>query len=317
MEEINILKIRFEKLYSLGQKWEKIFEITEIPLPFISYGWFFCLGKYLLKREIEVMVFYKGEEVVGILPAELKSDNLYLIGDERVTDLNGLLSKPDYTEEIIDTLANFIIDQDLNIELSPLTKESKVLQFLPDKLDSKRLDKLETMPVLNMLSSWSKYLSSLSSKKRHELRRKIKKAEGAELRELRAKDIFKLFELMESSSSDKRIFLEEEMKNFFSSLALYFEKIGALRLKGAFYNNEIMGILFCFQMNDSVYAFNTGYNPDFGELSPGVVSFALDIKAGIDEGFTYYNFLRGEERFKFDLGARRFYTWKIKRLKSA
>ena len=134
---------------------------------------------------------------------------------------------------------------------------------------------------------------------------------------LKAKDVFKLFELMESSSSEKEIFLDEEMKKFFSSLAIYFEKMGMLRLKGSFYNNEIMGMLFCFQMNNSVYAFNTGYNPDFEKLSPGVVSFSLDIKAAIDEGLNYYNFLRGEERFKFDLGARRTYTWRIKRLKSA
>ena len=73
-----------------------------------------------------------------------------------------------------------------------------------------------------------------------------------------------------------------------------------------------MGILFCFQMRNTVYAFNTGYNPDFFKLSPGVISFAFDIQSAIDVGFAYYNFLRGEERYKFDLGAERVYTWRIK-----
>jgi CelD/BcsL family acetyltransferase involved in cellulose biosynthesis len=130
---------------------------------------------------------------------------------------------------------------------------------------------------------------------------------------LKAGDIDKLFELMESSNAEKKSFLSEEMKDFFEALALSFEKTGRLRLKGSFYKNEIVGMLFSFQMGNTVYAFNTGYNPYFFKLSPGVISFALDIKSAIDEGFTYYNFLRGEERYKFALGAEKMSTRRIKK----
>ncbi len=316
MQGVKILKeleIKFEQFSELKEVWERIFEVTENPAPFVSYGWFFALNKYLLKREVEVMVFYEEGEAVGIIPAELKNHNLSLIGDQRVTDFNGVILDPDYSKKIIGALADFIINENLNIELSPLTEESELIKFLPDMLKIKMVERAETFPVLKLPSSWEKYLTSLSSKNRHELRRKLGKAEGAGIKKLGACDIDKLFELMEYSSGEKKNFLDKEMKDFFKALALYLEGIGALRLSGVFYKEAIIGALFCFQMGNMVYAFNTGYDPDFYKLSPGFISFAMDIKSAIDDGFTYYNFLRGEERFKFDLGAKRFYTWKIKR----
>ena len=308
--------MKFAKISDLKEIWERLFEITEHPSPFFSYGWFYALGKCLVKKEIEAMVFYEERKAVGIFPAEIKNHNLSLIGDERVTDLNGIIFNPHYLNKIIKVLADFIMEEDLRVELYPLAKESELMRLLPDMLKEEKVEKAEPFSVLKLPSSWDRYLNSLSSKNRHELRRKLTKAKGAEIKNLKAKYINKLFELMGSSSTEKKSFLSKEMKNFFSMLALYLEEIGALRLKASFYKGEIIGILFCFQMGNTVYAFNTGYNPDFLKLSPGFISFALDIKSAISEGFSYYNFLRGKERFKFDLGAKRIYTWKIKRLKS-
>ncbi len=319
MKGVNILKnlqIKFVKISDLKEIWDRLFDIAEHRSPFLSYGWFFALSKCLLKKDIEVMVFYEGKKVVGILPAEIKNHNLSLIGDERVTDLNGTILNPLYSKKITEVLADFIMEEDLKVELYPLDKESELLKILPDMLKEKRVEKAELFPVLELPSSWNEYLDSLFSKNRHELRRKLTKAKGAEIKRLESRDMDKLFELMESSSTEKKSFLSEEMKDFFSMITSYFEKIGALRLNGSFYRNKIIGILFCFQMGDTVYAFNTGYDPDFSKLSPGFISFALDIKLAISEGFSYYNFLRGEERFKFDLGGERIYTWKIERLKS-
>ncbi len=310
------MEIKFVKISDLKEIWERLFEITECPFPFVSYGWFHALAKCLLKKDIEVMVFYDDKKAVGILPAEIKNHNLSLIGDQRVTDINGGIFSPVHSKKIIEVLADFIIKEDLKVELYPLDKENELGSFLPDMLKEAEIEKAETFSVLKLPSSWNEYLSSLSSKNRHELRRKLTKAKGAEIKNLKSKDINKLFELMESSSTEKKSFLSKEMKDFFSMLASYLEGIGALRLNGSFYKGEIIGILFCFQMEDSVYAFNTGYNPDFSKLSPGLISFALDIKSAISEGLSYYNFLRGEERFKFDLGAKRIYAWKIKKSES-
>jgi hypothetical protein len=315
MQGVKILKdleIRFKKVSELKEIWEEIFKVTKNPSPFVSYGWFLALGKFLLREDVDIMVFYDEEKAVGIVPANIKNGSLCLINDDRVTDFSGEILVPDYSKRIMERLANFIIKEDLNIDLYPLIEESEMVRFLPDMLKVKTLEKIEPFPVLRLPSSWSEYLAGLSAKKRHELRRKLNKIGGADIKELKASKIEKLFELMEYSKSKKE-FLNGDIKDFFKALASYLEGIGALRLKGVYLKEKILGVIFAFQKDNMIYAFNTGYNPKFYKLSPGFVSFAMDIRSAIDEGFTYYNFLRGEERFKFDLGSEKVYTWKIKR----
>jgi len=48
--------------------------------------------------------------------------------------------------------------------------------------------------------------------------------------------------------------------------------------------------------------YNSGFNPDFSSLSPGQVLTAYTIKDAIENGRTLYDFLRGNEEYKFRLG---------------
>ena len=229
MKGVNILKnleIKFVKISDLEEIWERLFEITEHPSPFVSYGWFFYLGKYLLKKDIEVMVFYKDGEAVGIFPAEIKDHNLISVGDERVTDLNGAILNPRYSKKIIKVLADFIVEGSLRVGLYPLANESELMRIIPGMLKEVKLEEAEPFAVLELPSSWDDYLILLTSKKRHELRRKLAKIEGATIREIKARDVDKLFKLMEYSSSEKKDFLIEEMKEFFRAFAKYLEGIG-------------------------------------------------------------------------------------------
>ncbi|MEO0293224.1 MAG: GNAT family N-acetyltransferase [candidate division WOR-3 bacterium] len=303
------LRIEWKPIPEIEEEWNGIFKLTEEKAPFLSFGWFYSLSKYLLKKDFNVMVLYDESEIVGIIPGEIKNRKLSLIGDERVTDLNGILFNPKYSEDVINTLSSFIKEKELRFELYPILPESPLMKIFPN--ESKK-ELVNIIPILKLPRSWEEYLENLPSKERHEVRRKLRKVEGLKIRSLKGEEIKELFIMMESFPQ-KREFLTKNMKKFFLNLALYLEGEKLLRLKASFYKREILAILFCFQSENTIYAFNSAYNTKFYKLSPGFVSFAMDIKEAIEEGFTYYNFLRGEERFKFDLGARKTYTWKIKR----
>jgi CelD/BcsL family acetyltransferase involved in cellulose biosynthesis len=45
-----------------------------------------------------------------------------------------------------------------------------------------------------------------------------------------------------------------------------------------------------------------GFDPDQKRWSPGIVLFALAIRAAIDEGAKYFDLLRGQSRYKSELG---------------
>jgi CelD/BcsL family acetyltransferase involved in cellulose biosynthesis len=60
----------------------------------------------------------------------------------------------------------------------------------------------------------------------------------------------------------------------------------------------------CFDYASSRLLYNSGYNPDFGYYSVGLLLNALCLRSAIDEGIGYFDFLRGSEPYKHHLGGR-------------
>ena len=58
-----------------------------------------------------------------------------------------------------------------------------------------------------------------------------------------------------------------------------------------------------FDYLDSYLLYNSGYDPDFSYLSVGILNKAFAIREAIGAGKRYFDFLRGPERYKYDLGA--------------
>ena len=51
--------------------------------------------------------------------------------------------------------------------------------------------------------------------------------------------------------------------------------------------------------------YNSGHaHHDFGDLSPGIVLLAYNIRHAIEQGYAYYDFLRGDEPYKYRMGGR-------------
>ncbi len=60
----------------------------------------------------------------------------------------------------------------------------------------------------------------------------------------------------------------------------------------------------CFCGSEESLLYNSGYDPSYAYLSVGLLSKALALRKAIEEGKTRFDFLRGAEPYKYDLGAR-------------
>ena len=60
---------------------------------------------------------------------------------------------------------------------------------------------------------------------------------------------------------------------------------------------------FGFESNDAYYLYNSAYAPDAARLSPGIVLVAALVRSAVRSGRRRLDFLKGDERYKFDLGA--------------
>jgi CelD/BcsL family acetyltransferase involved in cellulose biosynthesis len=75
-------------------------------------------------------------------------------------------------------------------------------------------------------------------------------------------------------------------------------RIGRLRVDGR-------AIFMCvgFHDGDTVYYYNAGNDPHAQALSPGVVGVAYYLRHGLAEGTRVFDFLRGDEGYKYRWGA--------------
>jgi len=55
---------------------------------------------------------------------------------------------------------------------------------------------------------------------------------------------------------------------------------------------------------ETVRAYQSGMNPQFGHMSPGFLANLAVIQQAITEGYRVFDFLRGDEPYKADWGAR-------------
>ncbi len=168
----------------------------------------------------------------------------------------------------------------------------------------------DVAPRLEIPESWDAYLAGLRKKDRHELRRKMRRLEAAgEIRQVefsRAEDVEIAMDdfmaLHRMSTPDKAVFMTAGRERFFRAAAVALAHECATRLAFLEIDGERVATSLSFVCRDVRYLYNSGYNPARSSLSVGLLNHALSIKKSIGEGLRVFDFMRGDEAYKYHLG---------------
>ena len=98
--------------------------------------------------------------------------------------------------------------------------------------------------------------------------------------------------------------MNAQRDSFFRSLAKAMAQARLLRFGILELESLPIAAVLCFDYNNRVYLYNSGYDPQYGSLSAGLISKILSIKDSIERGRDKYDFLRGAENYKYRLGGR-------------
>jgi CelD/BcsL family acetyltransferase involved in cellulose biosynthesis len=79
---------------------------------------------------------------------------------------------------------------------------------------------------------------------------------------------------------------------------------GFLRLFMLTLNEAPAAAALCFDYRDTMYLYNSGYDPQYGSLSAGLLCKILSIRHSIEIGRKKYDFLKGAEPYKYHLGGK-------------
>jgi len=240
-----------------------------------------------------------------------------LLGSVDVCDYLDFVVAPGSENDFFSTLLNDLKQKGVtHLDLKSLRPDSTVLTNLVGLAQSRQYEVLcqpeDVSLELDLPSTWEEYLAILTAKQRHEVRRKLRRLWEAgkvdyHIIEGRASvknamDIF--LKMFTESRSDKAAFLTSQRESFFRSLANAMAKDGLLRLGVLELDSIPTAMVMCFDYNGCVYLYNSGYDPQYESLSVGLLSKVLCIKESIEKGKKRFDFLKGNEIYKYHLGGR-------------
>lgn len=273
-------------------------------------------------KEIFVLTMTRGDEVAAIVPLYRKPEGdravLRFIGGIDLTDYLGPICSIDDRDAVADTLVSWLTTTDVlwnEFDAHNMPVPFGFAEFLVDRADRRglefALDQEDTSAIILLPESWESYLASLKSKERHELKRKIRRLErehpDARVRTTTEETLdadLKIFvDMHRGTEGHKGHFMRPEIATFFERVARAFMPLGWLRMDFLDIGEQTVAATFGFEVFNRVYLYNSAYEPDFARLSPGFVLVSQLVKRSIESGLEAFDFLRGPERYKYQLGA--------------
>jgi CelD/BcsL family acetyltransferase involved in cellulose biosynthesis len=308
--------IAVESLDELTSSWNRLRHSLTWSCIFVLPAWLKAWWEALgADCQPYLRTLWDGQKIIGFAPIMVNNETAYLIGSADICDYLDFAIAPgaesDFFEPLLDDLRNRGIRK---LDLRPLHPDSAVLKHLLPIARKRGYDvDCSTEDVcleLDLPTTWDEYLATLDGKQRHEVRRKLRRLwETANVefhclesdREVEGRlDVFlKLFAL---SRSEKANFMGPKMESFFKSLARAMADIRLLRFGVLQVNGVPAAMTMGFDYDDSHYLYNSAYDPQFSDLSVGLLCKVLCLKESIEKGKKRWNFLKGAEPYKYQLG---------------
>ena len=163
----------------------------------------------------------------------------------------------------------------------------------------------EVTAVITLPADSDVWYGSLAKKQRHELRRKLRRFE-AEMgdpvvdRTTSRASVARFAAMHRKAGGDKGSFMTAEMERWFAALV---EDVGAFCDVLTAPGGEPLAAAVGFEDDRGYYLYNSAYDPEAGHLSPGIVLLAVLIERAIAGAMDIFDFLKGDEAYKFQLGA--------------
>lgn len=255
--------------------------------------------------------------IIGIAPLLLKEKTASFIGSADVCDYLDFVVAPGREQDFFNTLLDHLRQKDISrLDLSCLRPESTAFANLTALGKNRGYEvscNQEDVSVgLDLPATWEEYLEMLDAKQRHEVRRKLKKlSEVGDIDYHVADDIKTIpsaidifLKQFRDSREDKATFMTAQMESFFRSMAKIMAEAGLLRLGILQFNASPVAVLMYFDYKDKVYLYNSSYDPRYNYLSVGLLSKVLCIKDSIERGKKSFDFMKGNEAYKYRLGGK-------------
>lgn len=266
--------------------------VGPFPLAGFISAWWAHLGTG------EPLILESGESK---LPLTADSQMLHIAGHADLTDYHSPLG--DEVQDLGAELGALVADGfRISLDSLPEASATRLVSGLAASGVAVTAQRDVIVTVLE-LTSGAEYLSTLDKRQRHEVRRKRRRYEdqvGAVIVDTDRDEAFERFaDLHRGSPGRKGRFMTGEREEFFRAL----HSQPGWRVDELIVGDRTVAALFGFSDGATYYLYNSAYESELAEASPGIVLLTETIERLAAEGFKRFDFLKGDEAYKTRLGA--------------
>lgn len=320
-----------EELAALEPEWREMLPRCSYAPVFLSPTWLRTWwNEFGANREMVLLSVRDDQRLVGVVPlmreggeaasggaASSAPTKLSFAGDTEVCDYMDIPCTPGRETEVLSALFRSLGEEPWDeLSLWAMREDSPSLAALPAVAAEFGLtfarEEEDVCPQIALTGDFEEYIATLDKKDCHELRRKLRKLPQAgeiELEVLESPaDVEPALEdflwMLRESRHDKAEFMTSQMESFFRRLVLNLAGESLIEMIFLKLGGKRTACVLCFRGEGETLLYNSGYDPAYAGYSVGLLSKALALQRAIGAGQKRFDFLRGRERYKYELGAK-------------
>ncbi len=327
--EFNVITT-LDELDTIAVEWNALLENSASHVPFLRYEYLHAWWKTrgggewpFDQSRLKVITAKQDGHLLGIAPLfsapNLQNEpSLLFIGSIEVSDFLDFIVNPHDLPAFIPALLDFLEEQDdpkwQTLDLYNILDDSPTLAILKASAETKgwsyTQEKLQPSPYITLPGDWENYLAGIDKKQHHEVRRKLRRTAEAPIQAnwYTVKEGQKLatetqsFIDMMAGDPEKQNFLTDLMSQHLHNTARVAFENDWLQLSFLTLGGEKAAAYMSFIYDQRLWVYNSGWNLKYSEFSPGWVLLANLLKWSNDNEIHEFDFMRGDERYKYKFG---------------
>ncbi|MDR4507362.1 MAG: GNAT family N-acetyltransferase [Candidatus Brocadiaceae bacterium] len=325
---LRIKEVRgIDAVENLREEWQTLFSMTDAS-PFLSWEWISTWQRWFNSAQIPYILCAQSDNtLVGLLALGEEQRRLPLLSmrvrrlsflgeDPGSADYLDVLSLPEYQSEAASVIFDHLmynVTFDV-LDLDSISAESPNLPLLIQKFGARRkfrhrLTPRFVCPQVKFESGWTDILKK--SKRASNFKRRLqqlRKLEGFEYRTIthpeEVGDAFerflKLHEARWTGKGGSDATGNAILKNFHRDVVKRWAHAGLLWFEELWAEGACRASIYGLNNKQRYYYYNSGYDQTWKSKSPGLVLLGLSLENAARRGIKIYDFLRGDETYKFD-----------------
>ena len=307
-------------LDGLREEWRELLEGSAADSPFLTWEWLSAWWRHLGGgRTLHVIAVRSGPTLLAIVPLSLAAGGpagftrLEFLGTGTVaSDYLDVIARAGREGEVLEALLGYFRTHRVALQLDHVRTPGALAECLAGRLSgagwTARSRSIGVCPIMKLEGhTWDSLLGTLGSSHRANVRRRIRAMGAMNMRfdlvvdeAQRAEAFPALIALHNQRWGDRggTAFHDDASRRFHDEATRLALERGWLRMYVLRINDAIAAVQYLLAFRGRFYFYQHGYDAQYSSQSVGLVSFALAIRAAIEEGASEFDMLWGDESYK-------------------